>query len=222
MQPRKSWFLGIVIVLLLFLIFFMPSVGARMRGFLGPQTAAPNDAGQLAAENESLAAKLAELSVVADELPTSSPDTVRAMVYSSYPLNFKDELMVNAGTVDGVAAGDAVVFRSNLIGAVAQTSAHSSAVQTIFDPDFKLPVKIGAKGYDALLIGGSYPMIESIAKTAIVAQGDIVVSAAAGMPYGIAIGTIGNAALAPDSLFEEAPLSFPYDIGAVQTVEIVK
>ena len=46
---------------------------------------------QLMAENESLKAQLAELRVVADELPTSTPDTIHAMVYSDYPLNFKNE-----------------------------------------------------------------------------------------------------------------------------------
>jgi cell shape-determining protein MreC len=222
MQPRISWFLGIVIALLLFFIFFMPSVGNRVRGLLGPQATAPSDAEQLTAENEVLAAKLAELSVITDEMPTSAPDTVRAMVYSGYPLNFKNEMTVSAGAEDGVAIGNAVIFQGNLIGIVEKTSAQSSVVQTIFDPNFKLPVKIGTKGYAALLTGGSYPMVESIAKTAAVAQGDIVVSAAPGIPYGLAMGTLGNVALAADSLFDEAPLSLSYDMGMVQTVEIVK
>jgi cell shape-determining protein MreC len=222
MPARKSLFLGIVVVLLLFFIFFMPSLGMRLRGFLGPQAASPSDAERLAAENESLTAKLAEFDVISSELPTSTPNAVRAMVYSDYPLNFKNEFTVNAGAQDTVAVGDAVVFQGNLIGTVTQASVHSSVVQTIFDPNFKLPVKIGTRGYDALLAGGSYPMVESIAKTAGVTEGDIVMSAAPGMPYGIAIGTLGNITVAPDNLFEEASLSFPYDMGMVQTVEIVK
>jgi cell shape-determining protein MreC len=222
MQRRTSWFLGIVITLLLFLIFFMPSVGMRLRGLLGPQVAAPSDAEQLAAENNSLAARLAELTVIANELPSRAPETVRAMVYSDYPFNFKNEMTVNVGTLDSVMVQDAVLFQGSLIGIIKESSARSSIVQTIFDPDFKLPVRIGARGYNALLTGGSYPMVESIAKIAAVAAGDIVVSAATGTPYGIAIGNVQNVAPAPDNLFKEASLSFPYDMGMVQTVEIVK
>lgn len=222
MKHPQSWFLGVVIAFLLFFIFFMPMVGTRVRGLLGPQVVAPNDAEQLAAENVSLKAQLAKVAVIMNELPTSTPDTIRAMVYSHYPLNFKNELTVDAGTSDGVAVKDAVIFQGNLVGVVEQSSAHGSVVQTIADPNFKLPVRIGPKGYDALLVGGSYPQIETIAKTATIATGDVVVSVATGTPYGIAVGTVQNAVLAPDNLFKEASLVFPYDIGMIQTVLIVK
>jgi len=49
--------------------------------------------------------------VVAAELPTSSPATIRAMVYSRYPMNFRNELLVNAGADEGVATGSAVMFQ---------------------------------------------------------------------------------------------------------------
>jgi cell shape-determining protein MreC len=222
MQPRKSWFLGIVIVLLLFFIFLMPSLGMRLRGFLGPQAAPPDSAEQLAAENNSLKAQLAGLAVIAGEMPSSTPNAVRAMVYSDYPFNFKSDMTVNAGSEDGIAPGDAVLFEGNLVGIVAQSSESYSVVQTMFDPNFKLPVRIGTKGYDALLVGGSYPMAESIAKTATIAAGDVVTSAGTGVPYGIAVGTVQNVTLAANNLFEEASLSFPYDTGMIQTVEIVR
>ena len=222
MQPRQSWFLGIVIVLLLVFIFFMPSVGMRMRGFLGPRTSAASDAQQLAAENVSLKARIAELAAIAGELPSSTFGTIPAVVYSNYPFNFKNEMTVNAGSLDGVVSGSAVLFKGNLVGIVTVSSAHRSTVQTIFDPNFKLPVRIGVHGYDALFVGGSYPMIESIAKTASIGTGDIVYSAGSGAPYAIPVGEIASVALAPSNLFEEASLSFTYDMGNVQTVEIIK
>lgn len=222
MRHRKSWFLGIVIALILFFIFLMPSVGMRLRGFLGPQAVSPTSAEQLTAENNTLAARLAELAVVSDEMPSSTPNTVRAMVYSDYPFNFKSSMTVNVGSDSGVAVGDAVLFEGNLVGTVAQTSANRSVVETVFDPNFKLPVRIGTKGYDALLVGGSYPMAESIAKTATVSAGDIITSAGAGAPYGVALGTVQSVALAANNLFEEASVSFPYDMGMIQAVLIVK
>ena len=77
-----------------------------------------------------------------------------------------------------------------LIGFVSGVSAHDSVVQTIFDPNFKLPVRIGAQDTMRFWSGGSYPMAESIAKTAVVAAGDVVYSAAPGMPYAIPVGTV--------------------------------
>jgi cell shape-determining protein MreC len=221
-KRNQSWFFGIVIVLLLFFIFFMPSIGAKLRFLLGPQSPSPANADQLMAENESLSSKLSELSVVAGEVPHQAPDTILAMAYSDYPFNFKDEITVDAGSVDGVVAHDAVLFNGNLIGFISGLTAHRSVVQTIFDPDFKLQVRVGAKGYDALLAGGPYPMAESIVKTAVIAPGDVVYNAAPNAPYAVPVGTILNTSLAPDDLFEQASLSFPYDRSGIQAVEIVK
>jgi rod shape-determining protein MreC len=222
MQPRTSWFLGIVIALLLFFIFFMPSVGVALRAFLGPSSLPPAAGEQLLAENESLAAKLSMLTTVSDELPHRTPNTILAMVYSDYPFNFKDEITVDAGSADGVVAGDAVLFGGNLVGFVSGLSAHRSVVRTIFDPDFKLQVRIGTKGYDALLAGGSYPMAESIVKTATIVAGDVVYSAAPGAPYAVPVGTVENVSPAPDNLFAQATLSLPYHESEMQVVEIVK
>ena len=95
-------------------------------------------------------------------------------------------MILDAGSTDGVAAGDAVTFGGNFVGLIQDVTAHSSVAETIFDPDFKMPVRIGTQGYDALLVGGSYPMAESIVKTATIAAGDVVYSAAPGIPYAIA------------------------------------
>jgi len=222
MQLRTPWFLGIIIVLLLFFIFFMPSIGARLRALLGPEIMMPQNITELAAENESLKARLAELAVVANELPHVAPNATGAMVYSSYPFNFKNEMTVSAGSADGVSTGDAVLFEGNLVGTVTEAAAHRSLVQTIFDPNFKLPVRIGSAGYDALLTGGAYPMVESIAKTAKISTGDIVYGAGSSGPYAAPLGEIATISPAPDNLFQEASLSFPYDMSSVQAVEIVR
>lgn len=221
MHHRTPWFLGIII-LLLFFIFFMPSIGMHLRGLMGPQGEAPSNVQQLAAENESLKAQIAEFDTIEGELPTSTPNTIRAMVYSRYPLNFKNEMVVNVGTDDKITVGSAVIFQGNLIGFVKESSPQSSVIQTIFDPNYKLLVRIGSNGYDALLVGGSYPMVESIAKTANISVGDIVYGADPSAPYAIPVGEIANVALASNNLFEEASLSFPYDIGMIQTVEITQ
>lgn len=221
--------LGALIVILLVFIVFEPSYGWEIRAFFSPSNVAPNAGIQdasgtqdLLAENEQLEAQLAELQGVASQLPTSTPDYLRAMVYSRYPLNFKNELFVNAGMDDGVATGSAVTYNGFLVGRVAEVGPHYAAVQTVFDNDFRLPVRIGTGGYDGLLTGGSYPYVASIAKDSPVATGDIVIDAAAGTPYGVPVGNVQSTSTSPDNLFEQAALSFPYDINQVETVLIAK
>lgn len=207
--------------LLLFFIIFVPSYGWRVRQFFAaPNVVVSSDNQQLAAENETLKAELAQLQSVQSQMPTSSPSAIRAMVYSQYPFNFKNELTVNAGANQGVALGSAVLFQGIFIGQVKAVWLDTATVQTIFDNGFKMPVRIGAHGYDGLLQGSSYPTVGSIAKTAAVNPGDIVYAAGAGVPYGLPIGEVAATSTSPDSLFEQASLNFTYDINSIQTVAI--
>jgi cell shape-determining protein MreC len=224
---NNNWISGALIVILAALIFFAPSYGWTIRAWLSPSGAASGTASQaddqsFAAENDALKAQLDQLQVVASELPTSTSSEVRAMVYSRYPLNFKNELLVNAGSADGVAVGDGVVFQGMLVGQVKSVFAGSALIQTIFDNSLKMPVRIGSGGVDALLQGGSDPTVGSIASTAPVAPGDIVYSAAPGLPYGVPIAQVAATSTSADNLFQQATLEFPYDINNVETVLIMK
>ncbi|HUC31206.1 MAG TPA: rod shape-determining protein MreC [Candidatus Paceibacterota bacterium] len=231
---NDHWISGALIIILAALIFFVPSYGWDLRAWLsrtpgGPsgQTSTATDASSsedqtLAAENDILASQLAELQVVASELPTSTAGEIRAMVYSRYPLNFRNQLLTNAGSDSGVASGAAVMFQGMLIGRVQTVFSNTSLVQTIFDNVFKMPVRIGSGGADGLLEGGSYPTIGSIAIGAAVAPGDIVYSAAPGIPYGLPIAQVVATSTSADSLFEQATLAFPYDVNNIETVLIMK
>ena len=221
MKPYQPLFLSILVFALLGLIVFMPALGARFHALIGPRPVPVGDVARLAAENVSLGAQLALLQAVKAELPSSTKNLIPALVYSTYPFNLKNEITVNAGSAEGVSAGNAVLFEGNLIGVVASVTRGSSVVQTIFDPNFRLPVRIGSQGYSALLVGGSYPIAESIPKTAAVAPGDVVMSVATSVPYGMAIGTVQSVSLASNNLFEQAKISFPYDMSMIQAVTIV-
>jgi hypothetical protein len=218
---------GVIIIILIALIFFAPSYGWAIRQFLSPARSANSGASHaddqnVAAQNDVLKAQLAQLQVVQAQLPTFLPNEIRAMVYSRYPLNFKNELLVSAGATEGVASGTAVVFQGILIGQVKQVFPNSAVVQTIFDNTLKMPVRVGSKGYDGLLQGGSNPMIASITKDAAVQAGDIVYTAAPGIPYGIPIATIAATSTSGDNLFQQGSLKFSYDINDVETVFVSK
>ncbi len=234
---NNHWISGALIVILALLIFFAPSYGWKIRAWLSPSPGCPSgssagtcvspsssqaDGQSLAAENDALKAQLAQLQVVASQLPTSTAGEVRAMVYSRYPMNFRNELFVNAGANDGIGPGAAVVFQGMLIGQVRAVFPDQAVVQTIFDDTLKMPVRIGAAGADGLLQGGSYPFVGSIANAAPVAPGAIVYSAAPGIPYALPIATVAATSTSPDSLFQQASLDFPYDVNNIQTVFIIK
>jgi len=222
-KKRDRWFLISASAILLGLIFLAPSYGAAVRNWLSAAPAASSSVSpDLAAENEALKAQLATLQNVAAELPNASPGYLRAIVYSRYPFNFKNEFTVDAGASEGVATGKAVVFQGILIGIVSQTFPHASLVQTVFDPGFKMPVRVGAHGYDGLLIGGASPVVASLIKTAKVAPGDVVVTAAQGLPYGLPVAVVQDASPSSDNLFEQASLNFAYDMNGVETVFIAK
>jgi hypothetical protein len=221
---NNPWVSGALIVILAFLIFFVPSYGWKIRAWLSPAPAGPSqtDDQTLAAVNDALKAQLATLQVVSAQMPTSSPATVRAMVYSRYPMNFKNELLVSVGANDGVAVGAAVVFQGMLLGQVRTVFPSEALVQTVFDNSVKMPVRIGTGGANGLLQGGSYPVVGSIASTASIKPGDIVYSAAPGIPYALPIAQVVATSTSADSLFQQATLSFPYDVNNIETVLIMK
>ncbi len=214
-------------VVLLALVIIVPSFGWRIRGFLSPAQAVPASQ-DLAVQNESLKSALAQTAIMDAQLPHAPAGTVRAMVYSRYPLDFKNEMLINAGQSQGVALGKAVMIESPsssayvFVGRVVKVLADTAVVQTVFDPAFKMPVRVGTKGYDGLFVGGTYPKVVSIAKGATVNVGDVVYSADASVPYGLALAEVSGATVSSDNLFQEAQLVFAYDVNAAQTVVVAK
>jgi cell shape-determining protein MreC len=215
----------ISVVILAAVIIFLPSLGWHLRTWFAP--AAPQNMNAIAAENETLKATIAGYSTIARELPIVPANYIPAMVYARYPANFRNEILVNVGANVGIVPGRAAVIEPAtstylLIGSIEKVFSETALVQTIFDPRFKMPVRIGTQGYDGLLIGGTYPKITSIAKSANIHTGDVVVSADSNYPYGLPIATITGATMASNSLFQEASLDFAYDMNVLQAVLIGK
>lgn len=197
MKKRGGWFLLLLIVIAIAVVFLAPSYGWKLRAWLGPSATAQPDTPSLAAENEALKARLAVLQDVASQLPQASSSYLRAIVYSRYPFNFKNELLVNAGADQNVAAGKAAVFQGIFIGTVGTVFPDTALIETVFDSNFKMPVRVGQKGYDALFVGGASPLLTSLKKDAPVAAGDIVYTAAAGFPYGLPVAVIRSTSTSP-------------------------
>jgi rod shape-determining protein MreC len=180
------------------------------------------EAKQLIFENETMKAEVAKLRAVQSELSERASNYLIALVYSRYPFNFKNELLVNVGARDGVAPGSAVIFGGILIGEVERVFDGTSLIMTVFDNRFKLPVRIGDGGVQSLLQGGSSPKAALIPREAGITAGDIVYSASPNFPYGLPIGEITDVKISSDQLFNEAQLKFGYDANSIMTVLIEK
>ena len=224
-RKRHQGVLICCIAILAVLILFEPSYGWRVRQWLTMRIGADASlagSADLTAQNEALQAQIAEFQSIQSEIPNNPQHDVRAMVYAQYPFGFRNALLLNSGANNGVTTGSTITFDDIFIGTVSQVFATTASVETVFDPAFKMPVRIGAatSSFDGLLVGGAEPRITSISKDASLTVGDIVYTAAPKMPYGLPIGTVASIAISGDRLFQEASVNFAYDINQVQTVLI--
>ncbi len=200
---------------------FEPSYGWELKSFL-TRGVPPESASSTVIENEGLKAELAKLTNVSSQFPDKPTNYLRAMVYSRYPMNFKNEFLIDIGKNEGVSAGKAVMFGGILIGKIEKTFDDTALVETVFDSRFQTPVRIGAEGIDALFKGGSLPQVGLITLKSATANGDIIYSASPDFPYALAMGELGDAKVSQDQLFREAPANFAYDINGIKTVLVAK
>lgn len=174
-------------------------------------------------ENQSLRAQL--------EMALSRPEFVRdgarqylaVPVYSVYPLNNDNHIVVAAGASEGVQEGMVVLAEPGIfLGEVAKVYAHQSEVRTIYDPGWELPVKIGPDRLDSLLVGGREPQLTLISKKKPAAAGMNAYTAAKKYPYSLLLGTMGDPADSEQNLFQEASLQVPYVLSDLSRVYILE
>jgi cell shape-determining protein MreC len=131
-------------------------------------------------------------------------------VFSRYPLNLKDQILVDVGSADGVKFGGAAISDGILVGKVVGVSGDTSVIQTVFDPSFSIAVRIGKSKTDALLRGGVEPKLTLIPKTSVVEVGDAVYSASKDFEYGLPLGVLGPIGPTSQNIFSEADLILSY------------
>jgi rod shape-determining protein MreC len=221
-KNKEGLFLIFLIFILLFLVIFKPIYGWKLRQFLGFNNQSQDSLETLKNENIKLQSELAQLSSMQSDIQNGAKNYIGAMVYSEYPMNFKNEITLNVGSDQGVSVSKAVLFGNSFIGKTIKVFNDYSIVQTIFDGDFKIPVKIGNSLYDGLLVGGTSPKISSISKKASINNGDIIIVADPNFPYGIPIGTVRDVKISSDNLFQEATIDFAYDMENMNSVLVQK
>lgn len=214
-MPKGNLVLVALALILIVIIFLAPHLAWRMRAFFLLPTA---DIESVATENLVLKAELAKLGNIKSQPPENAANYIRAVVLSRYPMNFKNEFFVDAGTTQGVEDGKAVVFGGVLVGRINKVFDDTSLVETVFNSDFQTAVRVGNFAVDALLRGGLTPEATLIPLRAKIAQGDVVYSASPDFPYALPLAVVKEIRNSEDNLFREATLEFSYDINEIRTI----
>lgn len=221
--------IGIGLMVLIVLAMFFPQAAWQAQRVFGWNDRKDRaDVQRVLVENEALKAEVARLTPLAEVLSLQWPKDLRPVdVFSRYPFGIRNQIVIGAGTANGISSGDPVFLVSGpdvhapvLIGTVIDARETSATVRTLFDPEFKTAVRVGLAGADALLIGGPEPKLSLIAKDAAVQPGDIVVTASPKLPLDMPLATVGVLEPAEDQAFKNATLLFGYDIGNIRIVAL--
>ncbi|MGH7046906.1 MAG: rod shape-determining protein MreC [Stellaceae bacterium] len=145
----------------------------------------------LAADNEQLR-KLLRL------VPQSPVSYVTARVIASSGGTYVRELLVDAGSDDGVARGQAVISGEGLVGRVLEVGRHAARILLITDLNSRLPVRDERSGQRGILSGdnSARPLLRYLDPAAAVSHGDRIVTLGKGgiFPPGLPVGVVANAA----------------------------
>lgn len=129
--------------------------------------------------------------------PEPAVTTVSARVIADTGSAFVRTVLINAGTREGVAAGQTVVNGQGLVGRVAQVASRSARVLLITDLKSKVPVIVGEVRRRAILAGDNsdLPRLEHVDGETPVANGDLVLTSGHGgvFPPGIPVGRVTGA-----------------------------
>lgn len=210
----KRYILAVLIVILIIVVFFT--------GFFIKKELFFDENIQLKKENENLKAELQGLKIENFEAKILQDGFLTVKVFSTYPFNVKSQITVDAGKAQGVKSLMPALFGKNiLLGQVVEVTENNSIIQTIFDPNWQLPVRIGEGGINGLLQGGNEPRITFIEKDKPISTGDFVYSAGRGFPLELKVGEISEIKESAPGIFKEAVLVVPFNIGSLREIEIL-
>jgi len=187
----KKWLLMLLIIAGIYIIFsgefFVERKGAIFSVLRG-KLVHENELNYIRERNQQLEIEI--LNLRKGILLTEDKKGINAKVFSVYPFADRSKIIVNSGKEQGVEIGSAVTSGNILVGRVMETARRTSVVQTVFDSQFEIPVRIGEAEIDALYTGGMRPKLRIIDANEPPQYGEIVVSASPELPYGIGLGKI--------------------------------
>lgn len=218
----RRYFIILIVILLAGTIYFTAFFIKKERSF--------GENLRLKQENEELRAQAQKLEIGKDppgsclrqqwKLEIPQENFLAVKVFSTYPFNIKNQIIVNAGEKQGIKKLSAAVLENILVGQVIEVFENYSVVKTIFDSNFQLPVRIGKDEINALFQGGAEPKAVLIDKEKPIQAGDVVYSASSEFPYGLKIGEISEIKETSAGVFKEAVLKMPFNVNELREVNI--
>ncbi len=203
---------------------------------------------ELLAENEALHQRLAEM----EQAARNGEDAVRenerlkdllglaeerpelaykdATVTRRSTSNWEAEMMIDRGTVDGVAVDDCVIDQyGNLVGVVTEAGLNWAAVTTILDPDAQLGGRVARADADAILQGDFTLMLEGLLKLSFLGEdaqlmaGDQVATSGLGgvYPEDILVGSVKDLRTDVDGISRYAVVAPAADIQNIKYVYVI-
>ena len=225
--------------------FFEPVQG-KISSFFGPITGFFSQVGEyiglrqkyldLEEENTSLLANYAEntsIKIENDSLRKlldldirEENETVAVKVIGFYGNRWQSEVIINAGTSDGVLKGMGAVGTNGLCGIVISAGNNSSSIRLLADPQSSLGARILSSRKLGLIEGSQDGTIylHYISTDEEVYKGDIIVTSEYGqyMPPDILIGRVQEVSHAPGSLYLEIVIEPFEDFKDLEYLMVIK
>ena len=106
----------------------------------------------------------------------------------------RQEIILDKGTENGVAEGQAVIDSGGVFGQVVETTPYTSRVLLITDPAHSIPVEVVRTNVRTIAAGGGLGphLLENVSVTTDIVQGDRLVSSGLGrrFPFGYPVGVV--------------------------------
>jgi len=157
---------------------------------------------------------------------TSDFSLVPCTVLSENAFSLTDALVLNCGTEDGVAAGQALVSQGYLVGKIIYAGRNSSTALLVSSSNFSADAKVSQNDTNAIVKGsfGSGIILDQVPQSADLQKGWLVVTAGINsqIPKNILIGEVGDSLSSGTDLFKRAAIVSPIDFNNLDFVFVVK
>lgn len=137
----------------------------------------------------------------------------------------RELISIDAGEVQGVSVGDAVIWKDVLLGSVSEVSPQMSKVKRLDHSESRVSVYISRSGAEGILVGrfGSQVVLSQVLQGDDIKEDDIVVTTGAfGAPRGLVVGRVSGIISDKTDVYKEAVVEMLMDLNDLQTVFILK
>jgi rod shape-determining protein MreC len=158
-------------------------------------------------------------------LPTLNNPVVAASVVGHDPSNLLEYVVIDKGSSDGIAEGNAVLSDGVLVGQCESVSSHSSRVLLLSDPHSAVDATVQSSRASGI-VGGTLGFglsISQVPQNETISNGDTIITSGLGsaIPKGLLIGTVSSISSSQNDIFQTARIVSPVNFSKLETVYVV-